>query len=210
MGADNTDANATGAQQAEANNRGASPYTEPEFDSLPEETQRLMNKEKAKLGFIPNYMKVLSRRPEELQAYMAYRSALLESAGGLTPEEKSMIIVACSSFNGSLYCVIAYEANLRLNSENPGIADEISINYREADISERQKAMLDFAIKVTTDSYSITEEDFAELRKFEFSDKSIWDIATIAAFYNFANRMLNFSKVHADREFYTLGRNRII
>lgn len=186
--------------------KNISRFPVPVQGELPEEVKQIWDGAKEHFGFVPNVVKALSHRPAELRAFLAYNAALTEKESGLTAADREMIIVAHSSQNGCAYCVASHGAALRLASENSIISDQIAINYREADITPRQKAMIDFAMKVTDDSKSINEEDFEILRGHGFSDEDIWDIAGLTAFYNMSNRMMSFLAVRPDDEFYKLGR----
>ena len=182
-------------------------YPIPKLNSLPEDIKNHITSLHEKIGFIPNVFLTLSYRPDEFRAFMAYHDALMERQGGLTKAEKEMIIVATSNKNGCQYCVIAHGAILRVRAKDPFIADQVAINYKKADISERQKAMLKFALKVTDDSKSISEEDFEYLSEHGFSDDDIWDIAGITAFFGLSNRMANFTSMRPNPEFYKMGRD---
>jgi uncharacterized peroxidase-related enzyme len=182
-------------------------YPVPALEELPGDIQDTILSFKEKLGFIPNVLMALAHRPDEFRAFLAYNAALMNKKSGLSAAEKEMIIVAHSNHNGCQYCVQSHGAALRLETGNPTISDQVAVNYLEADITPRQKAMIDFAMKVTTDSRAINEEDFAILRSHAFSDEDIWDIAGITAFFNLSNRMMNFAAVRADDAFYMMGRN---
>lgn len=181
-------------------------YPVPEFEELPADIQDTILSFKEKLGFIPNVFMALAHRPDEFRAFLAYNAALMNKESGLTAADKEMIVVAHSSLNGCQYCVQSHGAVLRLESGNPTISDQVAVNYLEADITPRQKAMLDFVMKVNSDSRAINEGDFETLRDYGFSDEDIWDIAGITAFFNLSNRMMNFAAIRPDDEFYMLGR----
>jgi len=181
-------------------------YPVPEFDELPEDLKEAFLGVKENMGFIPNVLFALAHRPAELRAFLAYNEALMNKESGLTPAEKEMLIIAHSNYNGCTYCVQSHGAALRLTTENPRIADQVAVNYHEADITPRQKAMIDFAMKMTKDPGAIKEADFQTLRLHGFSDEDIWDIAGITAFFNMSNRMMTFAAVRPDDEFYTMGR----
>ena len=159
-----------------------------------------------KSGFVPNVFLALAHRPEEFRAFFAYHDALMEKEGGLTKAEREMIVVATSGANGCQYCVVAHGAILRVRAKNPLIADQVAINHRKADITPRQRAMLDFAMKIALDARNIADEDFDALRAQGFSDEDVWDIAAIAAFFALSNRMANFTNMRPNDEFYLLGR----
>ena len=160
-----------------------------------------------KAGFVPNVFLALAHRPAEWRAFMAYHDALLlKETGSLTKGEREMIIVATSAANQCLYCVVAHGAILRIYEKQPLIADQLAVNYRKADITPRQRAMLDFAMKVCGRSHEVDEADFAALRGHGFDDEDIWDIGAITAFFGLSNRMANLSGMRPNDEFYLLGR----
>jgi len=159
-----------------------------------------------KSGFVPNVFLALAHRPEEFRAFFAYHDALMDKPGGLTKAEREMIVVATSGANHCQYCVVAHGAILRVRAKDPRVADQVAINYRKADITPRQKAMLDFAMKVALESATVGDADFAELREHGFSDEDNWDIAAIAAFFALSNRMANVTSMRPNDEFYLMGR----
>jgi uncharacterized peroxidase-related enzyme len=178
----------------------------PAIETLPEDIRARILAVQEKTGFVPNVFLTLAYRPEEFRAFFAYHDALMEKEGGLTKAEREMIVVATSSANQCHYCVIAHGAVLRIRAKNPLIADQIAVNYRKADITPRQRAMLDFAMKVSAAANTISEEDFAEVARHGFSDDDIWDIAAIAAFFALSNRMANVTAMRPNDEFYMMGR----
>ena len=178
----------------------------PPIDSLPEDIKSRLLAVQEKSGFIPNVFLALACRPEEFRAFFAYHDALMEKDGGLTKAEREMIVVATSSANQCHYCVIAHGAILRIRAKNPLIADQIAVNYRKADITPRQRAMLDFAMKVSAAAHLISDADFAEIASHGFSDDDIWDIAAISAFFALSNRMANVTAMRPNDEFYMMGR----
>jgi uncharacterized peroxidase-related enzyme len=178
----------------------------PAIDQLPEDIRSRLLAVQEKSGFIPNVFLTLAYRPEEFRAFFAYHDALMEKDGGLTKAEREMIVVATSSANQCQYCVIAHGAILRIRAKNPLIADQIAVNYRKADITPRQRAMLDFAMKVSLEAGRISEQDFVELAGHGFSNDDIWDIAAIAAFFGLSNRMANVTAMRPNDEFYLMGR----
>ena len=186
--------------------KSISRYPVPSFDELPDDLQKVFKGMQERRGFIPNIMRALAHRPAELRAFMAYYKALAAKESGLTPAEREMLLVAFSSYNGCTYCVVSHGANLRVVTKNPYLSDQIATNYKEADITPRQRAIIDFALKVTNDSRSIDEKDFETLHAHGLSDEDIWDIAGFTAFFNLSNRMMNFLKVRPDAEFSTMGR----
>ena len=182
-------------------------YPVPELKDLPADLRQRIEEVQEKAGFVPNVFLALAHRPDELRAFMAYHDALLLREGAnLTKGEREMIIVATSGANNCLYCVVAHGAILRVYEKRPLIADQIAVNHRKADITPRQKAMLDFALKVTRASHEIGDADFESLRAHGFNDEDIWDIAGISAFFGLSNRMANVISLRPNDEFYLMGR----
>ncbi len=186
-------------------------YPLPALDSLPEDIKTKILEVQAKAGFIPNVFLGLARRPAEWRAFFAYHDALMEpeSCGrtsNLSKGDREMIITTTSSANGCLYCVVAHGALLRIYEKKPLVTDQVATNYRKADITPRQKAMLDFAMKVCLRSHELGEEDFAPLHAHGFDDEDIWDIAAITAFFGLSNRIASFSNMMPNPEFYLMGR----
>jgi uncharacterized peroxidase-related enzyme len=182
-------------------------YPVPELKDLPEDMRTRILEVQEKAGFVPNVFLALAHRPAEWRAFMAYHDALLvKDTGTLTKGEREMIIVATSAANHCLYCVVAHGAILRVYEKKPLIADQIAVNHRKADITPRQRAMLDFAMTVCTDSASVEDADFAALREHGFGDDDIWDIAAITAFFGLSNRMANVAGMRPNDEFYVMGR----
>ncbi len=181
-------------------------YPVGDIAQLPDDLRSPIEEIAAKSGFIPNVFLALAHRPDELRAFMAYHNALMERPGGLTKAEREMIVVATSGHNRCQYCVVAHGAILRIRSKNPLIADQVAVNHHEAEIDDRQRAMLDFAMKVAAHSETIEEQDFAELRSHGFDDEDIWDIASITAFFAMSNRIANFLSLRPNPEFYAMGR----
>ncbi|WP_063684924.1 peroxidase-related enzyme [Bradyrhizobium stylosanthis] len=181
-------------------------FPAPALDSLPDDIRTRLLGVQEKSGFVPNVFLTLAYRSDEFRAFFAYHDALMEKDGGLTKAEREMIVVATSAANQCQYCVIAHGAILRIRAKNPLIADQIAVNYRKADITPRQKAMLDFAMKVSADAQRVSEEDFAALQPHGFSDDDIWDIAAISAFFALSNRLANFTGMRPNEEFYLMGR----
>lgn len=181
-------------------------YPVPDINNLPDDLKETILAVQDKVGFVPNVFLVLAHRPDELRAFIAYHDALMEKESGLTKAEMEMIVVATSADNGCQYCVVAHGAILRVRAKDPLIADQVAVNYRKADITAKQTAMLDFAMKVSNDAKSIRDEDFETLGAHGFSDEDIWDIAAITAFFGLSNRMANFTSMRPNREFYSMGR----
>lgn len=159
-----------------------------------------------KSGFIPNVFLTLAHRPDEFRAFFAYHDALMEKPGNLTKAEREMIVVATSAANQCQYCVIAHGAILRIRAKNPLIADQVATNYRKADLTTRQKAMLDFGMKVSQSAQLVGEADFNMLKSHGFTEDDIWDIAAISAFFGMSNRLANVTSMRPNDEFYALGR----
>jgi uncharacterized peroxidase-related enzyme len=178
----------------------------PSLDEMPADIRDRILGVQEKSGFVPNVFLTLAHRPDEFRAFFAYHDALMEKDSGLTKAEREMIVVATSSANQCQYCVVAHGAILRIRAKNPLIADQIATNYRKADISQRQLAMLDFAMKVSRAAETISEADFAEIRRHGFSADDIWDITAIAAFFGLSNRMANVTSMRPNDEFYLMGR----
>jgi uncharacterized peroxidase-related enzyme len=179
----------------------------PDLASLPEDIRARILAVQEKAGFVPNVFLTLAHRPDEWRAFFAYHDALMEKEGGLTKAEREMIVVATSADNDCQYCVIAHGAILRIRAKSARIADQVAINYRKADISPRQEAMLDFALKVSRESASVGEADFEVLRGHGFSDDDIWDIAGITALFGLSNRIANVISMRPNDEFYMMGRD---
>ena len=179
----------------------------PELKDLPEDLRARILDVQAKAGFVPNVFLGFAHRPEEARAFFAWHDALLlKEDSGLTKAEREMIIVATSGANRCLYCVVAHGAVLRVYSKQPQLADQLATNYLKADISERQRAMLAFALQVSDDSASIVESDFAVLRTHGFTAEDIWDIGAITALFGLSNRMANLISLRPNDQFYLLGR----
>jgi len=178
----------------------------PDIETLPEDVRARIRAVQEKAGFIPNVFLALAHRPAEFRAFFAYHDALMEKDGGLSLAEREMIVVATSGANQCQYCVIAHGAILRIRARNPLIADQVAINHHKADISPREAAMLDFAMKVSLDAQSIGQADYDALYPHGFSDEDIWDIGAISAFFGLSNRLVNFASIRANDEFYLMGR----
>ena len=179
----------------------------PEFQSLPEDILNRMTEIQEKAGFIPNVFLALAYRPDELRAFMAYHDALILRDSGLSKAEKEMIIVATSAKNDCLYCVVAHGAILRIYAKDSKISDQIATDYTKADITEKQKVMLDFAVKTATNAAKISAADLEQLRTYGFSENDIWDIGAITALFALSNRMASLAAMRPNDEFYTMGRN---
>jgi len=182
-------------------------YPAPEIKDLPEDIRTKILEVQEKMGFVPQVFLTLARRPAEWRAFFAYHDALmLREDSGLSKGEREMIVTTTSAANHCLYCVVAHGAILRIYEKKPLVADQVATNYRKADISPRQRAMLDFAMKVCLHSDEIAEADFAPLHAHGFSDEDIWDIASITAFFGLSNRIASFSNMLPNHEFYLMGR----
>lgn len=178
----------------------------PQLKGMPEDIRSRIEAVQEKSGFIPNVFLALAYRPDEFRAFFAYHDALMDKPGNLTKAEREMIVVATSSMNQCQYCVVAHGAILRIRAKDPLIADQVATNYRKADITERQKAMLDFAMKVSQTAQLVGEADFETLKAHDFNEDDIWDIASISAFFGLSNRMANVTSMRPNPEFYSLGR----
>ena len=182
-------------------------YPVPALADLPDDLRERILAVQEKSGFVPNVFLALAHRPDEWRAFMAYHDALLmKTTGSLTKGEREMIIVATSAANQCLYCVVAHGAILRIYEKKPLIADQLAVNYRKADITPRQRAMLDFAMKVCQRSAEVDERDFEALRAHGFDDEDIWDIGAITAFFGLSNRMANLTAMRPNDEFFLMGR----
>lgn len=182
-------------------------YPVPTLEQVPDDIRARILEIQEKAGFVPNVFLALARRPAEWRAFFAYHDALmLKETGKLTKGDREMIVTATSAANNCLYCVVAHGAILRIYEKKPLVADQVAINYRKADISDRQKAMLDFALKVCQHSDEINDADFAALQAHGFDDEDAWDIAAITAFFGLSNRIASFSGMMPNPEFYLMGR----
>ena len=184
-------------------------YPVPNLADVPADIREKIVAVQEKTGFVPNVFLALAHRPDEWRAFVAYIDAVMgrdTGPGGLTKGEKEMIVVATSAANGCLYCVVSHGAILRIYEKKPLLADQLAVNYRKADITPRQTAMLAFAMKVCTDSASLVEADFAALREHGFSDEDAWDIGAITAVFGLSNRMANLTSMRPNDEFYLMGR----
>ena len=179
----------------------------PDLADMPEDIRDRILAVQEKAGFIPNVFLVLAHRPDEFRAFFAYHDALVDKPSDLTKAEREMIVVATSNANQCQYCVIAHGAILRIRTKNLLISDQVAINYRKADITERQKAMLDFAVKVSRSAETVGEADFDALKSHGFDEEDIWDIAGIAAFFGLSNCMANLTAMRPNAEFYSMARS---
>ena len=181
-------------------------YPVPELNDLPADIRDKMLQVQEKAGFIPNVFVTLAHRPDEFRAFFAYHDALMLRDSGLTKAEREMIVVATSGANHCLYCVVAHGAILRIYAKNPQIADQVAVDYRKADITPRQRAMLDFAVKLARTPEALVEADLRTLREAGFSEEDIWDIGGITAFFALSNRMAHLIGMRPNDEFYLMGR----
>jgi uncharacterized peroxidase-related enzyme len=181
-------------------------YPVPALTDLPDDIQRKLIEVQEKAGFVPNVFLTLAHRPDEFRAFIAYHDALILRPSGLSKGEKEMVIVATSGANHCLYCVVAHGAILRIYEKNPLLADQIAVNHHKADITPRQRVMLDFAMKVCLDSASVGDADFAALAAHGFSAEDAWDIGAITALFGLSNRMANLTSMRPNDEFYLMGR----
>jgi uncharacterized peroxidase-related enzyme len=190
-----------------SNAQPISRFSVPELKNLPEDIRATILAVQEKAGFVPNVFLTLAHRPDEFRAFFAYHDALmLKETGNLTKADREMIVTATSAKNDCLYCVVAHGALLRIYAKNPLVADQVAVNHLKADLTPRQRAMLDFAVKVCLDSAAIDEDDYASLHQHGFDDEDIWDIATITAFFGMSNRIANAIGIRPNEEFYLMGR----
>ena len=186
--------------------RPLSRFPVPAQESLPSDIREVVDSNTAKAGFTPNVFLAYGYKPEHFRAFFHYYDVLMKAPSGLSRAEREMIVVAVSRVNGCTYCTVAHGAALRILSKDPYLADQISANYRAADITPRQRAMLEFAVKVTERSAEIESADFDALRAHGFTDSDIWDIGAVSAFFNLSNRMANMAGMKPNAEFYSMGR----
>jgi uncharacterized peroxidase-related enzyme len=187
--------------------KAISRFPVPDLAALPQDMRERILKVQEKSGFVPNVFLVLAHRPDEFRAFFAYHDALMEKESGLTKAEREMIVVATSAANQCLYCVVAHGAILRIRGKNPLLSDQVATNYRKADITPKQVAMLDFAMKVSRESQRLDEADFQAMRAAGFSDEDIWDAGAVAALFALSNRMANMTGMRPNDEFDALGRS---
>lgn len=187
-------------------NAPVSRFAVPPLADMPEDIRARIEAVQEKSGFVPNVFLTLAHRPDEFRAFFAYHDALMDRPGNLTKAEREMIVVATSNANECQYCVVAHGAILRIRAKNPLIADQVAVNYRKADITPRQKAMLDFGMKVSARAQEVGDQDIAALHDHGFDDDDIWDIAAIAAFFGMSNRLANVTSMRPNDEFYAMGR----
>lgn len=178
----------------------------PELDELPDDIRDRIVAVQEKSGFIPNVFMALAHRPDEFRAFFAYHDALMERSDGLSKAERELIVVATSATNDCLYCVVAHGAILRIRAKDPLLADQAAVNPAKADLSERERNIVDFALKVANNSASVSDADIADMRDAGFTDDEIWDIGSITAMFAMSNRLANFISIPPNPEFYTLGR----
>ncbi|WPO44228.1 peroxidase-related enzyme [Tardiphaga sp. 42S5] len=188
------------------NTPAISRFPVPEISSLPEDIRTRILAVQEKSGFVPNVFLTLAHRPDEFRAFFAYHDALMDKPGPITKAEREMIVVATSNANQCQYCVVAHGAILRIRAKNPLIADQIAVNYRKADITPRQRAMLDFAMKVSMQAYEVGDADIEALKRHDFTEDDVWDIAAIAAFFGMSNRLANVTSMRPNDEFFAMGR----
>ena len=187
-------------------NAAISRFPVPRLDELPADIQATIEAVAQKIGFVPNVFIGLAHRPAEFRAFVAYHDTLMDKSNGLSKAEREMIVVATSATNQCLYCVISHGAILRIRTKNPLIADQLAVNPYKADLTDRERSIVMFALSVANDSASITDEDLDDLRKAGFSDEEIWDIGSIASFFAMSNRLANFSGMLPNDEFYAMAR----
>jgi uncharacterized peroxidase-related enzyme len=178
----------------------------PRLEDLPTDIAEMIRAVQERSGFIPNVFLALAHRPAELRAFFAYHDALMDSNEGLSKAERELIVVATSARNDCLYCVVAHGAILRIRSKRPLLADQVAVNPHKADLSDRERHIVDFALKMAEDSASVTDADLAAMRANGFSDDEIWDIGAITAFFGLSNRLANLTSMRPNDEFFTMGR----
>ena len=178
----------------------------PDINTLPDDLKNKILEVQDKSGFIPNVFLALAHRPEEFRAFFSYHDALMNKESGISKGEREMIVVATSALNECLYCVVAHGAILRIREKNSLIADQLATNYKKADITDRQRAMLDFAVKVSRHANTISDEDIQALAQHGFRDQDVWDIGSIAGFFALSNRLANMANIRPNEEFYHMGR----
>ncbi|MEK7889946.1 peroxidase-related enzyme [Burkholderia contaminans] len=189
-----------------SNTAPISRFPVPALEDLPEDIRERIAAVQEKSGFIPNVFLTLAHRPDEFRTFMAYHDALMDKPGNLSKAEREMIVVATSAVNQCQYCVIAHGAILRVRAKDPLIADQVATNYRKADLTARQKAMLDFAMKVSQAAHLVGETDFDTLESHGFIEEDVWDIMAISAFFGMSNRIANVTNLRPNAEFYAMGR----
>ena len=178
----------------------------PPENELPDDIRDAYAKNREKIGFVPNVFLAYAKRPEHYRAFMHYHDVLMKGAGNLSRAEREAIVVAVSAENRCQYCVTAHGAALRILGKDPILADQIAINWRSADLTPRWRAMLTFASHVNEPGFSASDEEIAALHAAGFSDDDVWDIAAIAAFFGFSNRMAGALDMRPNPEFYAMGR----
>jgi|TARA_B110000967_G_C18812993_1_gene524625 uncharacterized peroxidase-related enzyme len=178
----------------------------PSLEQIPEDLRNRILEIQKKTGFIPNVFLTLAHRPEELRAFMAYHDTLMDGDSGLSKAEREMIVVATSALNDCQYCVIAHGAILRIRARNPLLSDQVAINYQKADLTMREDAMIEFALKVASSSGALSDEDIAKVRAQGFSMEDVWDIGAITAFFALSNRMANLTSMRPNDEFFSMAR----
>jgi len=190
-----------------SDSKAISRFPVPELAALPDDIRQTILAVQEKAGFVPNVFLALAHRPAEFRAFFAYHDALmLKEGGSLSKADREMIVTATSARNGCLYCVVAHGALLRIYAKNPLVADQVAVNHRKADITPRQAAMLDFALKVCLNSEAVGDADYAALRAHGFDDEDIWDIAAITGFFGLSNRLANAISMRPNDEFFLMGR----
>ncbi len=187
-------------------NDSISRFSVPDLNSLPEDVRTRILAVQEKASFIPNVFLMLAHRPAEFRAFFDYHDALMEKDIGLTKAEREMIVVATSAAADCLYCVIAHGAVLRIRAKNPRVADQLATNYRKAEITPRQRAMLDFALKLSTRGGEVDDADLDRLREHGFDDEAIWDIGAITGFFAMSNRLVHLTGTPPNEPFYLMGR----
>jgi uncharacterized peroxidase-related enzyme len=181
-------------------------FSVPALEDMPADVRARIEAVQERTGFVPNVFLALAHRPDEFRAFVAYHDAVMERESGLSKAEREMIVVATSAANDCLYCVVAHGAILRVRAKDPLIADVLATNYRQADLTARQRAMLDFAVKVSLSAQEIEDSDLEDLRSHGFDDEDIWDIAAVTALFALSNRLAHVLALRPNEEFHLMGR----
>lgn len=183
-----------------------STFPVPDIADMPDDLRERIELIQSKTGFVPNVFLALAHRPDEMRAFMAYHDALMEGPSGLSKAEREMIVVATSGANNCLYCVVAHGAILRIRAKDPLLADQLAVDPSKADLTDRQRAMIDFALRMCREPWAASGADHDELRAHGFSDDDIWDIGAITGLFAFSNRMAHLTSMRPNDEFFTMGR----
>jgi len=184
----------------------ASRFGEPAEDQLPDDIREIYETNRTKVGFVPNVFRAYAKRPEHFRAFMGYHDVLMKTPGPLSRAEREAIVVAVSSENRCQYCLTAHGAALRILGKDAQLAEQIANNWRTADLTSRLRTILEFASRVNESGFAASDEEIEALRRSDLSDDEIWDIAAIAGFFGFSNRMAGLMDMRPNPEFYSMGR----